>query len=263
MKNVLTVLLLVLGQPLVAQPTAMTWQGHLEFDPSQAAPGGGTVGNLMIELFGDPALTGTVPISGRFGFDTAMPFAARNERFAAAPNAVVEMSVEIGFLTLSADLPRIAQQSHLSRVGSQAFAGGPFCTTFEICDFLGLPRASWGNQAYVILQSNYVELVDDDTRLEQEYGATLGVMVGLTPQFGDFQPVIATQFGAVAIDGMAISFDSFPGRPVFRELALPHLRILEGTQDIEFANVYIDFEIEGFAETIELSGKITAAQIDS
>lgn len=261
MRTLVTLMFLTLAAPVTAQVTAMNWQGQFVFNPNDPIPGG-TMGALMAEFFGPQAMTGTVPVSGRFGVNLAIPLTVQNYRFAATQDAVTEMSITLGGLTLSADTARIAQQGSLSHVGSTAFSGGPFCTMFSICDHLGLPRTSWGNQAYLVLESSHVELDEDEGRLEQQFGATFGAMIGLTPQFGDFQPAVATRFGNVAVNGMNIQFQSFPGRPVFRVLRMPHLRTLEGTQDIEVAEVYLEFEFEGRQETVNIRGTITAAQID-
>jgi hypothetical protein len=245
-----------------AELSRMTWSGTIAFDPNTPVPGG-TAATLWSEFYGQTAVTGQVPVSGTLVFDTAAPVSTQNYRFTSARNAVREMTLQLGQVTVAADFARIGTQAHLSGIGSASRSNGAFCTSNTICDDFGLVAPGWGNHTYVVLESQHFS-GDRDTGMQQaEFGSAFGALVGDTPQFGDFTPTLTTQnHGVVAVNAMSITVRSFAGQPHFRQLRVPHLRTLIGAPPFEEVGFSFTLETQGVPGAVLFSGTISTMNID-
>ncbi len=250
----------MIASAAVAETTRLEWSGFLRFDPSEQIRGG-TLGALMAELYGPEAWAGDVAVSGTVAIDTSAKTAVQNYRFAAAPNAVQELSVTLGAVVASADFSLIQGASSSSTIGAVALPDGTFCTAQVACDRYDLRAPGWGSLAYTIAESSYGFSSQRGT-YSPETGASFGVLAGGTDAFGDFTPALATQaFGTVAIDGLSFWITLAPDVRIGQDQTLPHFSRFSNPAQLHYMGVSFDLEIFGQPERIELIGRVTGISV--
>lgn len=246
----------------VAETVSFTWAGTMQFQPNQVIPGG-TVGGLFAEFYGtNVAASGSVPVSGRITYTTATFPTVQNNVYIGIRDAISEMTLTLGPVTVAADFPRIAIDPGSS--GYVGFAGprGGFCSSVSDCRDSGIaPGPGWGNAIIVASGTSQTTGNERDTRRLWGDGMMFGV--GNTRVAADFTPSMTTSsYGQIAVDSVSLIVRSQPGQRFLNRLAFPHMRELVGTPAIERTVLTIRFEIPGLPNIAGFSGFVEQIAVD-